>query len=164
MIIWDWTKQKIISSTKLLNPNRVYSCFCHPKEDDLVGIIGNSIFKMYKVLPDDSLKLKDPLMNKKDVKELGHSQNYLSYCLLRDENLIIGTDQGELLLFNNNWEYKSVLNSSPYDGFPIEVMLPYSRGFLVAGVNATIYQYEKHEGDLKIPYIKLDKKIQVKHL
>ena len=164
MIIWDWSKPqpKIITSLKLSGVSKVYSLFCHPKEDEKVGIIGYNMFKTYTLSPDNTLKMKDPLMNKKDSKDLGHSQNFLSYCLTKDDNLIIGTDQGELLLFNTNWEYKNVINSSPYDGFPIEVMMSYSRGFLVCGVNGVIYQYEKHEGDPKIPYLRLDRKIQVK--
>ena len=140
--------------------NKLYHCFYHPKEMDLVGILGNNVFKIYKFTP-ETIKPKDSLI-KKDSKELGHSQNYLSYCFLKDENMIIGTDQGELLLFNNNWEYRMVLSSSPFDGFPIETILAYKRGFVVGGPNCTIYQYEKHDGDLKMPYIRLDKKIQNK--
>lgn len=140
---------------------RLYHTFYHPKEVDLVGILGQNFFKIYKYTP-DALKPKDPLITKKETKELGHSQNYLAYCFLKDENMVIGTDQGELLLFNNNWEYRTVLNSSPFDGFPIESILAYKKGFLIGGPNCTIYQYEKHEGDLKMPYIRLDKKIQNK--
>lgn len=135
---------------------KLYHCFYHPKEQDLIGILGNNFFRFYKYTADTIKQI-----TKKESKELGHS-NFLSYCFLKDDNMIVGTDQGELLLFNNSWEFRTVLTSSPFDGFPIETIIACKRGFLIGGQNCTIYQYEKHEGDLKMPYIRLDKKIQNK--
>lgn len=57
-----------------------------------------------------------------------------------------------------------VLNSSPFDGFPIETILAYKRGFLIGGPYCTIYQYEKHDGDIKMPYIRLEKRFQNKEI
>lgn len=40
-------------------------------------------------------------------------------------------------------------------------MVPFTKGFLVGGQDCTVLVYEKHEGDLRNPYIlKPDKKIQ----
>ena len=58
------------------------------------------------------MKPKDVQFQKgvqKDTKELTFSQNFLSYCYLKDENIVFGTDQGELLLFNSTFELKVTL-------------------------------------------------------
>lgn len=76
--------------------------------------------------------------------------------------MIVGTDQGELLYFNENCEFRTLLPTSPFDGFSVECLVKYSNGFLVGGPDFTILIYRKHEGDLKNPYMKVDKKIQNK--
>ena len=50
---------------------------------------------------------------KKDNKEVNISTNYISYCILKDNQMIVGTDQGDILLFNSSCEFKMVLPTSP---------------------------------------------------
>ena len=46
--------------------------------------------------------------------------------------------------------------------FPIEILIKYSRGFLVGGgTDCTVLQFESHNGDPKNPFKLLDNKIQV---
>jgi hypothetical protein len=48
-----------------------------------------------KVTQDGQVKPKDVQFNKgvnKDNKDTAFSQNFLSYCFLKDENLVIGTE------------------------------------------------------------------------
>lgn len=40
--------------------------------------------------------------------------------------------------------------------------MKYSGGFLVGGPDFTVLIYRKHEGDLKNPYVKVEKRIQNK--
>jgi hypothetical protein len=100
---------------------------------------------------------------KKEIKDSQHSSNYVSYCILNDgKTMIVGTDQGELLYFNENCEFKNLLPSSPFEGFSCECIVKYSGGFLVGGPDFTVLIYRKHEGDLKNPYLRTDKRIQNK--
>jgi len=55
-----------------------------------------------------------------------------------------------------NGDYKMVLSESPGDGFYIECIHTYSKGFIVAGDNGTIFIYEKSE-DPKNPYNRMTK-------
>ena len=60
-------------------------------------------------MQDGQVKPKDVQFQKgvqKDTKELAFSQNFLSFCYLKDENIVFGTDKGELILFNNTFEFK----------------------------------------------------------
>ncbi|EGR31811.1 WD repeat protein [Ichthyophthirius multifiliis] len=165
LIYFQWDKQKVISSVSLkIVENMRYSfCFFHPKEDDFIGLVGHAAIKSYKLGSDGQLKQKDSPFIKKDSKDLHHSTNYTSYCLLPDQNMIIGTDQGELLFFQSSFEFKTILPTSPKnEQMSIECIQTYSKGFIVAGSDCTILMYEKCDNDLKNPYIRADKKIQLK--
>ncbi len=67
----------------------------------------------------------------------------------KDLLVILGTDQGEILLINANLEYNSTLKDSPGEGYEIEVIVPTSKGFVTGGSNGTIYIFEKPENDKK---------------
>ena len=57
-----------------------------------------------------------------------------------------------------NGDYKMMLNDSPGEGFYIECIQTYSKGFIIAGDNGTIMIYEKSE-EPKNPYIRLPNKL-----
>lgn len=76
--------------------------------------------------------------------------------------MIVGTDQGELLYFNENCEFKVLLPTSPFEGFSCECIVKYANGFLLGGPDFTILIYRKQEGDPKNIYVRVDKKIQNK--
>lgn len=163
LIHWAWDKAKCLGSC-VINAKgdniKMTQIFYHPKEDDFVCVLGNGAIKPYKLIPDNPPKQKDsPFQKKKEIKET-YSTNYLSYCILSDgKTMVVGTDQGEILYFTENCEFKLVLPTSPNDGFAIECISKYTNGFIVGGADFTVYIYRKHEGDLKNPYIKVDKKI-----
>jgi hypothetical protein len=60
------------------------------------------------------------------------------------------------MLLENNGDYKMVLSDSPFDGFYIETILAFQKGFMIGGDNGAIYIYEKGE-DPKNPYTKSPK-------
>ena len=66
--------------------------------------------------------------------------------------MIVGTDQGELLYFNENNEFRTLLPHSPLNGFSIECLTKFSNGFLAGGPDFTIYIFRKHEGEIRSPY------------
>ncbi len=82
-------------------------------------VLGQQTFKGYSFKTQKSYTPTSLFSKGKDNKE-SFSPNYQSYCILKDDNTIIGTDLGELLLFNINCEFKMVLSTSPFDGYAIE--------------------------------------------
>ena len=55
------------------------------------------------------------------------------------------------MLLETTGEYKMLLPESPGEGFYIECIICYSKGFIVGGENGQIYIYEKSE-EPKNPY------------
>lgn len=72
-------------------------------------VIGTGSIKTFKLSGDQPAKVKDAPFAKKDSKENYHSPYYISNCILNDQSMIIGTDQGELLLFTSACEFKMIL-------------------------------------------------------
>ncbi|EAR92035.2 WD40 domain protein (macronuclear) [Tetrahymena thermophila SB210] len=168
LIYFQLDKQKtvIINQVPLkVGDNMRYThCFFHPKEEDFIVAIGTGAIKPYKLGADGQFKQKDPPFVKKESKDQAHSPNYLSYCILQDGYMVIGTDMGEILLFQPSCEFKTILASSPKnEQFAIQCIQPYSKGFLVGGKECTILFYEK-DVDLKNPYKLCSKKIQFRDM
>lgn len=87
-------------------------------------------------------------------KEAHISNNYTCHAWLpdgKDGKLILCTDQGEIMLLESQGEYKMLLTESPGDGFHIECIITYSKGFIIAGENGQIMIYERSE-EPKNPY------------
>jgi len=66
-------------------------------------------------------------------KEAHISSNYTCHCWLPDGKFLIGTDQGEILLCEKDGELKMDLKEAPGDGFYIQTMKAYDKGFIIAG-------------------------------
>lgn len=83
-------------------------------------------------------------------KEVQISNNYTCHLWLPDGKCLVCTDQGEILLLEQG-DFKFMLQDSPGEGFYIECIQPYKRGFIIAGDNGTILMYERGE-EPKNPY------------
>ena len=59
------------------------------------------------------------------------------------------------MLMESSGDYKMLLAESPGEGFYIECVITYSKGFIIAGENGQIIIYEKSE-EPKNPYHKID--------
>lgn len=114
-------------------------------------VTGNQTYKFYRVQENGTLKPTHTSILK---KESHISNNYTCHTWLPDGRLIVCTDQGEILLLENNGDYKMMLSESPQENFNIECIQTYSKGFVIAGDNGAIMIYEKSE-DPKNPYMKI---------
>jgi len=111
-------------------------------------VTGNGTFKFYRVNENNSLKNTHNAITK---KESHISNNYTCHAWLPDGRLLVCTDQGEIMLLESDGSYKMLLSDSPGDGFHIECILTFTKGFIIGGDNGRIYIYEKSE-DPKVPY------------
>lgn len=67
--------------------------------------------------------------------------------MLKD-GLVIGTDNGDLLYFAINGEFKSILYTSPGENYSIETLLYLpnnNKSFLVGGSDGILALYEKSD-------------------
>ena len=75
-------------------------------------------------------------------KEYSHiSQNYTAHTWLSDGRILVGTDQGQIILCEPNGDVKRPLNDYPGDGFYIEKIITYQRGFIIVGDKGQIMVY-----------------------
>jgi hypothetical protein len=110
-------------------------------------VTGNNIYKFYKI-KDSGIQAQHQNMAKKDVKISTH---YTCHAWMQDEKIIVCTDQGEIMLLESSGEFKLMLTDSPGEGFYIETIVAYGKGFIIAGMNGQIIIYERLE-DLKTHY------------
>jgi WD40 repeat protein len=73
-------------------------------------------------------------------------QDYLCHCWI-DDRLLIGTDTGDILLFENA-EFRGVLETSPSDGKSIDSIVAYSKGFVCGCDEGALYVFQKDEKDV----------------
>eukprot|EP00742_Colponemidia_sp_Colp-10_P003011 GILJ01003213.1.p1 GENE.GILJ01003213.1~~GILJ01003213.1.p1 ORF type:complete len:1307 (+),score=279.75 GILJ01003213.1:41-3922(+) len=140
LVYWAWDKVKPTAHVKVSNAQGapIYQCSFNPMDSTLVCVVGNGIFKYFRV-QEGQFKQIPSQMNKREP------QNYLCHTWLSDDRLIVGTDSGDLLLFDNGGEFRMVLQSSPSDGSAIDSLVSYSKGFLCGGDDGVLHLYERSE-------------------
>jgi hypothetical protein len=85
-------------------------------------------------------------------KEHSHiSQNYTAHCWMPDSRILVGTDQGQIILCEPTGDVKRPLPEFPGDGFYIEKIMPYSKGFIVVGDKGQMMVYIT-TGEANNPY------------
>ena len=83
------------------------------------------------------------------------STQYSCHTWMQDTGrLIVCTENGEIMLCESSGEFMSYIHESPGEGFRIQSIVPFSRGFLIGGENGMIMAYERVE-DPKYPYRRL---------
>lgn len=125
----------------------VIQCSFHIQDQNCVVVTGNSIYKYYRIGESNSLKTVHNAIAK---KESHISNNYTCHSWLPDGRFIVCTDQGEIMLLDSEGLYRMQLES-PGDGFHIECVQTFSKGFIIGGDSGQIYIYEKSE-EPKNPY------------
>ncbi|XP_019645355.1 PREDICTED: cilia- and flagella-associated protein 57-like [Branchiostoma belcheri] len=157
LVYWTWEKSKVMAFTKTTNQtgNPIYQVTFNPQDNTQICVVGNGIFKLFRYSEGN---LKQFAFQKTEP------QNYLSQAWVSDERVIVGTDNGRLLLFESG-EMKSdfavsmgtregdrsslgsVTEGSGAAGGPpqITAVAAYSKGFACAGGAGTVHIYEKTE-------------------
>jgi hypothetical protein len=63
--------------------------------------------------------------------------------MLDSGRLIVCTELGEIMLLENSGEYLCFIHQSPMNGFKIQCIIPYNKGFIIGGESGEIIAYEK---------------------
>ena len=78
-------------------------------------------------------------MNKKEYSHI--SQNYTAHCWMPDGKILVGTDQGQIIICQATGEVHRPLSDYPGDGFYIEKIITYSKGFIIVGDKGQLMVY-----------------------
>ena len=121
LTIWTWEKAKFVATTRTgPNPNSVVcQCSFSPKDNNLICVTGNSIFKQFKLVDSTLKSLPNPLSKREP-------QNYLCHAWLGEERVVLGTDTGDLLVIDGS-ELKAFLPRAPTDSNSIESVVGFSK-------------------------------------
>lgn len=141
IILWQWNKGKCIAYQKvgISEGQTLYQASFNNLDFNSLIVTGNGVYKYYK-LKDNGLRPEHSGLTK---KESHISNHYTCHTWLPEGKIIVCTDQGELLLLESTGEYKMLLSCSPGDGFYIESITTYSKGFMIAGDTGQIMVFEK---------------------
>ena len=168
MVIFEWDKAKIKSCLSVGALNKPRGLFFNPLEKTTLLLYGFSTnnkppFKLLTSKVENgnvSMAVRNDLF--KDFLK-NYCTHILSHVVLKDSHysFLFGTLEGELLLVNKQYELKIKLSSSPFNHFKIEKILAVENGFAIAGSSSNILFYEKNLRDLKNPFSKVDKKVEL---
>ncbi|XP_013398082.1 cilia- and flagella-associated protein 57 [Lingula anatina] len=159
LLYWTWDKSKVMASIKTSVaqgkeiPPPVYQVTFNPQDNTQLCVVGNQIFKLYRY-SEGSLK---PFAFQKM-----EPQNNLCQAWVSDERVVVGTDNGRLLLFEAG-ELKNEFHveksqkgdkekmdsisegeaTQPSGPPEITAIVAYSKGFACSVGPGTVFLYEK---------------------
>lgn len=139
LVVWQWEKAKPLASVKVSNAAgaAITECSFNPADPTLCIVSGNGIFKAFRLV-DNQLKPMPNLLANIEV------QNFLCHTWLPDDRVILGTDTGNLLLYEAG-EFLCTLPGSPADGVSIACIISYTKGFICGGDCGTLRVFELSE-------------------
>ena len=138
LLYWSWEKSRgpMAAVKASLQPDMaVYSVTFNPQDNTHLCVTGNSIFKMFRYQEGTMKAVAVPKME---------SQNFLCQAWLSATQIVVGTDQNKVLLFDGA-ELKGefiIMGDAQIDGFRIECVAALSNGFACAGAQGALYMFE----------------------
>jgi hypothetical protein len=119
---------------------------------DSILVTGNNTYKYFEIRDNSSLRATYSQLSKKENNHL--SSNYTAHCWLPEGKFLVGTDQGQIMLCLANGEFKGVLADSPGEGFYIETIRTYSKGFIIGGDQGKMMVFMS-TGEVNNPYTRI---------
>eukprot|EP00397_Hematodinium_sp_SG-2012_P002542 GEMP01002549.1.p1 GENE.GEMP01002549.1~~GEMP01002549.1.p1 ORF type:complete len:1215 (+),score=317.57 GEMP01002549.1:306-3950(+) len=146
LIYWAWDKARPLAALKLAQGN-IRECSISPQDSTLCCVIGDGVFKFLRMqegvlkgLPNQLAKLRE-----------SQNQNYTCHAWMHDDRLVLCTESGDILLFDQGSEFKMVLPCSPnaVSGTQAHRSLltiaAYSKGFVCGGDKGQVKVFERSD-------------------
>jgi len=142
LIYWAWDKARPMAAQKVSNAQNaaIRDCSFNPTDSLTVAVIGEGIFRFFRLQDGAFKQLPNTL-----VRLRGEHQNYTCHAWLNDDRLMVGCENGSLLLFDNGGEFKMELPCSPGEPRSLMCILAFSKGFVTGGDDSSIRVYEKSD-------------------
>jgi WD40 repeat protein len=141
LVYWSWEKARVMASQKVSNPseNSIHEVSINPTDSEMVCVVGDSVLKFLR-LQEGSLK-----QSQNQLYRVREAQNYLCHAWLTDDRLVVGCENGDLLLFDASGEFKMTLPCSVPESKSVCCIQAYSKGFVTGGANSMLRLYEKSD-------------------
>ena len=138
LVLWSVDKGKIIALAKISNAQNspIYHVSLCPEDPSMLLATGDTIIKFFRV-QDGAFKPVNPNLSKREP------QNYLAHAWLPDDQVVVTTDDAQILLFENA-ELRTQWTTGE-DGGVVNCIAVYSKGFICGGEGGIVRVFEKSE-------------------
>ncbi|XP_065124868.1 cilia- and flagella-associated protein 57 [Paramisgurnus dabryanus] len=158
LFLWMWEKQKVMTTVKTSTTGPITQVSFNPQDNTQICVSGSGVFKIFRFAGEN---LKQTNNFKPD------SQNFLCHTWIHKEQVIAGTETGQLMIFDSgrlrremnltseqeverqeeNTESNEMLPiSSATSVLPrVTAIVGYSKGFVCSAGPGTVYLFEKME-------------------
>eukprot|EP00391_Amoebophrya_sp_Ameob2_P005860 CAMPEP_0178992180 /NCGR_PEP_ID=MMETSP0795-20121207/5960_1 /TAXON_ID=88552 /ORGANISM="Amoebophrya sp., Strain Ameob2" /LENGTH=1181 /DNA_ID=CAMNT_0020684011 /DNA_START=596 /DNA_END=4141 /DNA_ORIENTATION=+ len=127
LIAWSWEKAKPIAATKVGATGAVHEVSFNPIDSTTCFCIGENLFKFFKIQESEGLMRAIPYQ----LNKLKGAQNYLCHAWLPDDRLVVGLENGELLLFDNQGEFLEIVSKG--EPKTLQCIASFGKGFVTGG-------------------------------
>lgn len=148
LVLWNVEKTaKVLCSTKisLTDENFVNLVSFCPWDPMVVLVLGKGILRLFRFVEGQFRPIQISVRNQQ--------ANFISHCWLPGDQLVIGTEAGELFMLES-FEIRGYINPNKGDQedlYPVLCLQATSRGFIMGTYHGEIKMFEKHD-DLKERY------------
>ncbi|KAJ8383718.1 hypothetical protein AAFF_G00215600 [Aldrovandia affinis] len=149
LFYWMWQRKKLISTVKTGGPSSpIYKVSFNPQDNAQICVTGNGVFKVFRYA---ERALKQMHTQKQE------SLNYLSHEWVSENQVVVGTDRGQLLLFEYEdlqWKTNSITTQD--SGRSVEknqeeaaqllrvtAIIAYSKGFVCSLGPGTVCLFQR---------------------
>mmetsp|Transcript_127451 Transcript_127451/g.360642 ORF Transcript_127451/g.360642 Transcript_127451/m.360642 type:complete len:1250 (-) Transcript_127451:139-3888(-) len=143
LVLWSWDKARPHGAVKVflnLMGSVIHECSFNPLDSSLVCVIGDGVFKFFRLQEGSFRNVPNQLSKLREAA----NQNYVCHAWLHpDDRLVVCSESGDALLFDNGGEFKMVLPSSPGEARSLLCVAAFSKGFVAGGEGGIIRVYEK---------------------
>ncbi|XP_051989486.1 cilia- and flagella-associated protein 57 [Xyrauchen texanus] len=158
LFLWMWEKQRVMATVKTSSNGTINQVSFNPQDNTQICVSGNGVFKLFRYAEET---LKQSSTFKTD------SHNFLCHTWMPKEQVIAGTDTGQLMMFESSrlrWEMnltsalseqeverelenkESNETSSTTSFLPrVTAIVGYSKNFVCSAGPSTVYLFEKTE-------------------
>jgi len=155
LVLWSWEKTKVLCFGRVAVQPEMPICetsIC-PYDSNVAIVVGDGCLKFLRNV-EGTWKPVPGGLGKREP------ENNICHAWLTNERVIVGTDNGNLLLFES-FDFKTVLIHSPDNGSRITKIVPYKKGFVCGCDGGMLLMYEKSEE--KMEYFKRSKWFKVEN-
>ncbi|KAJ3330947.1 Cilia- and flagella-associated protein 57 [Blyttiomyces sp. JEL0837] len=164
---WTWEKTKLMASIKTANvpgekfistiaqtpaggaPSApgaikdhafgscIYQVSFNPTDNTQICVVGNGIFKLFRYSEGFLKQVPFPKFE---------PRNFMCHCWTLEERLILGTEDGRILVFESNGEIKSDIQFSPTQSMrSCYALAAFAKGFIAGGSQGAVSVFEKSD-------------------
>lgn len=148
LMLWNVEKgAKLLSSIKvsITDDNPVHRISFCPSDPTVILAIGKSILRLFRYI--------EGQLRPMSITVRRDQANFISFAWLGEDQLIVGTEGGEIIIIEN-FEVRGAITTSKEDQeelYPVLCLQSTARGFVMGSWHGELKVFEKHD-DLKEKY------------